>query len=242
MKNLKLQFRQLILNFKEQRNEVVHGQKPEAVHELRINVRRLLSLIWIFRQGSDFKVPAGLNRHLRELNRALGIRRELDVACRDSKKFNAAGKKIDKERARAASHLSRFLARKSQMGITRDLSKMSRKLEPYSLEGKRIKNSATKEKLRKKITYWRSHPPVTPNEWHECRIELKKVRYILEALGYAVGPLIEAQDMLGRAHDLDFLARYTEQSKKMARARKAQALKIKKVFRPAIRCALDATI
>ena len=56
-----------------------------------------------------------------------------------------------------------------------------------------------------------------PRNLHELRIELKKVRYVLEVLGWNVNPLVRLQALLGDVHDLDVLRSKVKSTKRIER-------------------------
>jgi len=66
---------------------------------------------------------------------------------------------------------------------------------------------------------------------HELRIEAKKARYVLDAVGRMGGFLKPLQDRLGRAHDLEVLQARLGRSARAARDEKRERAAARRIMR-----------
>jgi CHAD domain-containing protein len=189
------------------------------VHQLRVLCRRTTTILWLLDQALDQKPLKKARRSLRKLGRALGDKRQLDIARRDAEGYDvvipgrrrlqkkakraACAALTKKKRARLATHLEAAMTAAGH-GLAADMTEPLRALagtcEPW-LDGV----SGDREEV------------------HRLRIEMKKIRYALAACGADVAPLKALQDQLGKAHDLHILLTYVDAQGKSERAKTGRA-------------------
>jgi CHAD domain-containing protein len=169
----------------------------DGIHDLRVLVRRIRAKVWIARQLSR-----GLGRlrdELRDLGHALGERRLLDVAAIDAKSFGIDATPLGTRIAEAGDVVVRRLETRDRLAhrIADAAARVS-----ASGEDRLAKAIQSRAKRLKKAA---SRAGRGPAELHRLRIEAKKVRYLLDALGLDGSFIKPLQDRIGRAHDLEVL-------------------------------------
>ncbi len=131
-----------------------------------------------------------LSHALHELDQVLGAKRELDVALKDAVYYGFNPALIQRQRRQAKQQVVQFLKPKYQKKILGKLKKFQKKLNVESIFKDR--------------------------EMHQLRINLKKIRYILEASGQTSERLRILQSELGRLHDLQVLKKISGSNKKLS--------------------------
>lgn len=180
---------------------VLSHPSGRSLHELRLATRRLRATLWVLRHSSAHFGIKRLNRSLKSLGNRLGKVRELDVAIKDAKKYRIDSSNLEVERNRAQKQLRKVLNQKNCKHIihpliaTRNAVSQERELD-FTRVRSRLQTRLT-VKLKQHIN--------GQIELHRLRIILKKTQYALESMGQAVAPLRQLQDILGDAHDLEFL-------------------------------------
>lgn len=211
------------------RERLVQGRDDEALHDFRVALRRLRSVLRAYRPWFDDTVT-GTDRHkLRDLARATGAARDIEVqsgwlagaelkgpaadgahTLRDE--LEEARKKADRNALRAA---HRFPALADHM---------RGRFERYTgrIEAGRpvilVSTAAVTEKLARELSDdLEAHLDALrtdddPKVGHRARIEGKRLRYLIEpfadeavAAPAAIEILKRLQDDLGELHDLDVL-------------------------------------
>ncbi len=173
----------------------------EAIHDLRVLTRRLRAWAWLGQRLAPRGAFAGLRRDLRRVGRKLGARRMLDVACADaarngidasslSERGEATGRAVravlepgsSAAIAAAVRHAAHEVASADEDRLAKGLLRRARGLASAA-------RSARKGKA----------------QMHALRIEAKKARYAIEALGGDGLALAGLQRRIGHAHDLSVL-------------------------------------
>jgi CHAD domain-containing protein len=95
-------------------------------------------------------------------------------------------------------------------------------------------------RLRDRLQRAIVHPPTTNRARHLLRINVKKARYVLEATGRPVTPLVKLQDHLGRWHDLMVLSSVAGRTSQVTRARNREWMIARRLVRPALRRAIHS--
>lgn len=203
-----------------------HDGKVDAVHQARVASRRLREVVPVLGRGLDEVRLKPLRRDLRDLTRALGPVRELDVAIGMVEELPAEGPDAERLAEAWRDHLER-----RRLGPARALRKalatgprgeLDRALEAFAAartvsldeswrEGLTRRLIARAQDLRDHIE--RTGTAYHPEPLHEVRIAIKKLRYVLEITGEAglarvlrpLRTLKTAQESLGHLHDLDVL-------------------------------------
>lgn len=189
--------------------------KKKKVHELRVTLHRIRSLLEL----SSIKT-----QNLKKLDKALGKVRDLDVAIGNAKDYGIDSHELKIKRKQKSKAARRLLQDKKKK-IIKDL-----KLIPHKFENK-VNLKQTSANLKEAITQY-DHQ-LKDEELHQVRISLKKVRYLLEAVGKPVDPLRKIQDQLGEVHDLQVLSEYFDNNPHLKNDKKIKSLTARKAVKSA---------
>lgn len=204
-------------------------QKMGDVHDLRVVTRRLRVALWLIKQSASIKVPAKTRSSLRKLGRALGERRQLDVAIRDAKRYKLNASKLEPLQKKSSANLSAFLTSKKIDALAKNLGKIQQALLCYAT----INFSKPMQTLKRSLDTW-TEPPARKADLHEFRIQAKKTLYAFEMLGQPTLPLTRIKDCLGRAHDLEILGTYFKKTSRIRTDENIEIEKLRKLFRPTL--------
>lgn len=198
----------------------------EGVHQARVASRRLREVVPVLGRGLDNVRLKPLRRDLRDLTRALGPVRELDVALDmidalpfdtpEARRLRAAWRlQLGQQRAEPVRALHKTLAPDRRRLLHRRLETFASARESTDDDTWR---RALARRLAERAGDLRSRIDHTgtlfqPEPLHDVRIAVKKLRYVLEItaearlarLVVALRTLKAAQEFLGRLHDLDVL-------------------------------------
>lgn len=206
----------------------------DDVHQLRVATRRLRAALSVLRHGRDRGRFGRAQRELRSFGRALGACRSLDIAIRDARVYHVDTARLEKRRARAGAALRRALKPARVNALVTDLRRVEKVLDSVAFE----RVSAWIESLEWDVAYRLASPPRTADARHELRIELKKVRYVIESLGRRSAALPKLQDQLGREHDLIVLQSLVGRVPGAARDERRARARARALIRPALISAL----
>lgn len=193
--------------------------EPDAVHDLRVALRRCRSLAAVMEDVDPHPAWPEMRRLGRKLFRQLGELRDTQVLAEWANKLGGAG---DPVRERLLSHLGKIEAdeqqatlraaakfdQKAWKGYERILGRRVRVVPP---DGSAAQNLALERLLAAKELHLQALRTEKPEPWHASRIGVKRFRYTVESLmpeRYATWgeTLKHVQDLLGEVHDLDVLA------------------------------------
>ena len=207
------------------------GEDIESVHKMRVAVRRMRSLLRLVSNYHRSKTVANIEKRLRQIARALGAIRDLDVLILDLQQFsatlpsdaqkqaNALISRLERRRAKRRKRLNTFFDSK---GYERSLRQLERFAENTSKRERRPKRRHEPHELRhvlpsllhQCLASVRAYDTVLPasddKRLHALRVECKRLRYALEffapVLGSSVGEFLalttSMQDSLGRINDI----------------------------------------
>lgn len=198
----------------------------EGVHHARVASRRLREAVPVLGRGLDDIRLKPLRRRLRDLTRALGPVRELDVAAemlaelawptRDAQRLQRAWlTDLSRRRRPPVAVLRAALARGPVADLDESLETFVQARAASADTSWRTslahRLAARARDLRERIL--RTGARYHPEPLHEVRIATKKLRYVLEmtaearvmALARHLARLKASQEALGRLHDLDVL-------------------------------------
>lgn len=203
-----------------------HSGRVEGVHQARVASRRLREVVPVLGDGLDDVRLKPLRKDLRDLTRALGPVRELDVAAGMIEALglvhaDATGLRvlwlgrIAQQRRAPVRALVRALA----PGVR---NKLDHELDAFAVARAASSDQAWRESLAQRLTarargvrtrIARTGTLYRPEPLHEVRIATKKLRYALEItadaglarLARPLRTLKMAQETLGLLHDLDVL-------------------------------------
>ncbi len=207
------------------------GQADEAVHEMRIAIRKLRTSLQVFEEMSNFdqRQVHRLRGKLRRPGQMLGAVRDLDVLLarvHDDEAINAHGDAVMlhaalvRRRGRAWKRLMRELQGKRMRSVMAQLKRFPNGY--WSQKGNPAANSHERLRAHDAIgsIIWRRYeeirtfieevtPTATAPQLHQVRIACKHLRYVLEIFDQSSDPqwqplldmLKEAQSSLGSLQD-----------------------------------------
>ena len=201
---------------------------PEALHDFRVAVRRLRTLVRAFSGELDDAIPKKLERRVRDLGRLTTAGRDAEVQLAWLREVGGAGgarrgpglawfrTRLEDRRDRAydeirrsVPHAFRGLERRLRRRFNGALVEPTGRVAPFApaLARELRAESAT---LRQEFAIARS--PSDTDAVHGARIAVKRMRYLLEPVGDGdanarslVERLKRLQTALGELHDLQIL-------------------------------------
>ncbi len=207
------------------------GEDIESVHQMRVAIRRMRSLFNLIGAHYRRKTVMEYERGLREIARALGAIRDLDVLILDLQDFRedlppASQEALEpviallEDRRRAfrvrlnrlfdSKRYSRFLRRFQRLTKRRGRGarKLKRRETPHQL--RHVLPSLLHERLARVRAYDSVLPAADDTVLHALRVEYKQLRYALEffqpILGRSAGAFLlqvkAMQEILGRINDI----------------------------------------
>jgi len=204
-------------------------EDAEALHDFRVAIRRLRSLLRAYRDLTDDVIPRRLRRRLRRLARATNASRDLEVklAWLESERLALRPRertgerwlveRLERDRAEA-DHTALGLVARDLTSLTRALTDRLDDLPPASGLGALPYARLVADLVRELAHELEQHVSrVTgiedQEEAHDARIAGKRVRYLLEPVAASlpladelVARLKALQDLLGDMHDADVAA------------------------------------
>lgn len=179
--------------FKNIRKEVHKEPGTENVHDLRVALRRLHTLIKIYQLDPSIKV-------LKKAADRLGKVRDLDVSIENAKAFGLDAGELESDRKKQRKKVKKYFSKERQKDIEKVIRHTLKALKDKSENELQETITSYQEEIRnwKEVRLGREN-------FHQFRIALKKFRYLLESQGKEVKSLIRLQDLLGEIHDLEVL-------------------------------------
>ena len=197
---------------------LIAEQDVEALHQLRVAVRRLRSALWLFRPAVRDGKFGEFDQQLRRFTRELGAARNIDVILLSLPLNDPARNQLEDDRRRLYAKIIRKLESRTfrlfvfdlfawaHIGSWRDGKKAGAALMPFAL--RRLDRLWDRIELRAVDL-----PRRSDEERHKLRIDTKKMRYSLEFLKGPLSSLDEdrkrfadaaegVQDRLGNLNDL----------------------------------------
>lgn len=228
-------FQQEIKKFRRLLTSQTRSLSLQGVHDLRVSTRRLRAQVALIEKNSTYKLSARNENALKNLGRALGERRQWDVALKGARKFHLAEENLRRDQTQAGIKLKKVLKSKEVQVLPRDLLELERKLrtEKILIPEKQFK------KMRSELKTWLKQKRFSIEELHELRISTKKIRYAFECLDLPVEDLKELQDHLGKSHDLTVLREYFKDPKVVRKADRKERKAAEKRVRPALSSSLE---
>lgn len=238
---------------------VRQGQDIEAIHRMRVASRRLRAALPLFGPALAPRKGEAWTRTIRELTKALGAARDLDVQI-DHLQAYYLGLPSGPLRPGIRRLLLRLRQRrqKLQQAVEKALAdlvksealmEMKRKLQPIledvetpprSPALSTLSSDSIREKLEQLLLYEAFiHNPEDKEELHAMRIAAKRLRYTLEIFSplYTsemkpyLKALRQAQELLGEIHDCDVWMLYLPKFQERERRRTAHYFGTERPFR-----------
>ena len=200
-------------------DEVRTAPEPDAVHDLRVALRRCRSLAAVMEEVDPDAAWPEMRKLGRKLFRQLGELRDTQVL---EEWVNKLGNEGDPVRERLLSYLSKNEAEEKQAGL-RAAAKfdqkawkgyervLGRRVRVVPTNGPAALSLALERLLAAKELHLHALRTEKPEPWHLLRIGVKRFRYTVEALLPELyeswgEDLKHVQDLLGEVHDLDVLS------------------------------------
>ncbi|MCY3865872.1 MAG: CHAD domain-containing protein [Chloroflexi bacterium] len=207
------------------------GEDIESVHQMRVAIRRMRSLFNLIGAYYRRKAVAEYERGLREIARALGAIRDLDVLILDLQDFQrelppASQPALDPVIAILEARRSACRVRLHRLFDSKRYSRFLRRFQRLTKRAgrgeRRLKRAETPHQLRhvlplllhQRLARVKAYDTVLPaaddTTLHALRVEYKGLRYALEffqpVLGRSAGAFLSQvkamQDILGRINDI----------------------------------------
>jgi CHAD domain-containing protein len=214
--------------------QTAHAPTADHVHDLRVVTRRLRADFWVIPPQRRSTAVRRARRDLERLGEILGEQRKYDVALADAHRFHAPTTRIRRRLDAARRHVVAALRRGRRRTHLRHLRRAvrdARRLDPAVIR-------LGIARLRRRLAHALQRPPARNQTRHRLRINVKRARYLLEAAGRPVAPLVTLQDALGRWHDLMVLAEISGRTAGLAEARADAWRKAERQLRPGLRSAI----
>ncbi len=207
----------------------------EGTHELRVSTRRLCAQLGMIEKSTAHQLVVNAKNNLKKLARALGVRRQWDVALKGAHKYCLKDGKLRKGQRDAGVKLRRLLLSAGVKALPGQFAAFERTLrdEKIQIHADQLK------KMRRRLKSWLKQKKFSAKELHQLRISTKKIRYAFECMGLPVEDLKDLQDHLGKSHDLTVLSEYFDQVKSVRKANHKERHQAKKHIRPALRSGLE---
>jgi CHAD domain-containing protein len=209
----------------EELRSLPNSSDPDAIHDLRVAVRRCRSLAAVMEDVDPDPAWPKMRKVARKLFRGLGALRDAQVMEEWVKKF---GTENDSLRAQLLAALETGEKQRSADGLRvaakfdqKEWASLERRLRQrvrlVPVGGLAAECLALERFERAKELHNRALRTEKPKPWHALRIGLKRFRYTLEGLlpdHYAAWSenLKRIQDLLGDVHDLDALREMLEEN------------------------------
>ncbi len=204
------------------------------IHQLRVTTRRIQSVIWLSRNSSPDISTKTLRKSIKQLSQTLGKRRQLDVAIRDSHKYNLKNKKLILQRQSTEPDIHKATNLKHQKQLTRQIENLANKIKPMQ----NFNISKANAKLERKLTKLAQKASPDNKSLHELRIATKKARYILEAIGKRPLQIRRLQAYLGRGHDLQVLQELTRKNARIQADANSEFKRAGQILKPSLKIAM----
>ena len=226
---------------------VAGGERPDALHEFRVNLRRLRSTLQAFEPHLESRPTEQAEERLRELGSRSNAARdaEVQIAWLESRRDELsqghlpALRWLVQELAGRRDQAQANLLEKLPERFSRLRADLAKSLAGYrtwvhldspdpsptfaAVAGERLRVQAAR--LRESLGAISS--PLDSKGCHEARIEAKRLRYLLEPVARyvpegkrAVRSLKGLQDVLGEMHDLQILMQTLEAERRAHGARR----------------------
>jgi CHAD domain-containing protein len=209
------QYRIVLINVE----EAVKAADSEALHDLRIAVRRMRAILRAFSKLLKPTSAERINMDLQRLNRVLGIARDLDVWIGFCSKESVAAqftghrlwagfvahqlelRRLQQATVRRHLHGAGFSGLRLRVGrfLRAELPKAARSEPPMPLERPARRALAKNLRQVQKLAHLRHSR--SPEKIHRLRIALRRVRYLSGFFGDVLGKPV--QRLLKRAHAVE---------------------------------------
>lgn len=226
------------------------GEDIESVHKMRVATRRMRSLFKLIGAAYTPKTVTKYNRGLRDIARALGAIRDLDVLIVDLEDFHktlsdddkavmvSIIKKLDKRRAKNRATLNKLFDSSSYRKFLKKFgaftAKTGKGIAPLEREEiphqvRHVLPILLYERLGAVRAYETVLDDAEDETLHALRVEYKQLRYAVEFFEPVLGASAEKfvkevkamQDLLGRFNDISVFTDYMNHIKRLSSEQQA---------------------
>lgn len=195
--------------FKKNASDVKKNADPDSVHDLRVSIRRLKSIVYIFKEMTDGLKIGPFKKEMKKIMKPFGRLRDMHVqedllkeSVKTEKENNfiapflhQLGVKIQREEDALEDHIRKFTFDHTENLISGILSRKSitlpRKNKYKRIAERGLSYPVTRYILQESLKKCFACFPIIKNpacehEYHRLRVNIKKLRYKLEILGELV--------------------------------------------------------
>lgn len=242
---LQRQLLQLLVHIGQQRRLLLRAHHPDCLHDLRISLRSIRALLPLL------AAPAcsTLRQRWRSLAAASNPARDLEVQSALLAQLLPAHpltNQLDLAAEQARNDLQNILSGPTLDRLLLDTSRAVVRCQRLRHKQLRKRQQVLLQRLRTRLAS--IAPDSLPAQWHALRLDIKRLRYLLEASGVLpahkpaiVFSLKKMQSALGDLHDLDNLAQldgFSRQDQVQLAAARARALQHALMELPALTATL----
>lgn len=192
---------------------VSNGPTRKNVYKLRVSLRRIRSVLEVLNSNNSCYLSEEEEREFRKIFKLLGRQRDVEVAIENGKQLSFDVGPLQVLRKERQQETMAGLKPKTLFLILTALNLAAQTIRDEDLKlNDHVKN--LKADLGSDF--------VTVEEVHRFRIVLKRIRYLLEALGVPVAPFKSTQDVLGHFNDLENLQKLLGPKKLLEKALKIE--------------------
>ena len=183
----------------------------DAVHDLRVAIRRLRACLTAFPQVFRRRPAQRLRRRLRRVFRRAGAVRDADIAIEMQGELGKLDRGLVKQRKSQAKRLRRLLRKRRIRKALHHVRRLGGNLKKDRREAAGVAAAAFADQLNALLAHGRAlvAAEAEPAALHRLRIEVKKVRYAAEIFRPLLDANVEAilddlsrlQTMLGEIQD-----------------------------------------
>jgi CHAD domain-containing protein len=222
--------------------------EAEAIHRLRVSGRRLRAALPLLVADPKLRALRRVRRRLRRLVRAVGLRRDHDVALVLLRKLSAGAarrteglqRQLRDDQQRAQQQMQALLHKAHPRRLRAQLQALAREPATYEQTLERIAALARREERALRAARAKLGRRFDPEALHTERRRLRRLRYAAELQDHLLGRKSGAaealrlmQDELGDLHDAWVLAQWLQRQA----ARAPQALSLRRLQNRALQAA-----
>jgi len=212
------QVRRLLERLVFQANRAARGSSPEAIHDLRVSIRRAEQALVAFKPLLPRKAVKRIRKQLKPVLSGAGAVRDFDIAIRLLQKIDqpAAAELRREIRARRQAAERTLRARLKRLSLRARISQWFADLQLHALRSEsaaqtRLEAARSLPRLAQRF-FRAGHSALSHDsgeKLHELRIQAKKLRYTLELFVPRYGAAMEerirkiksVQNVLGKMND-----------------------------------------
>ena len=199
---------------------IFDNNDDEFLHQFRVNLRRIKSLVSIFKELFESDIYQKINSHLRDAIKATNKKRDLDIFlanlnnCEEKNDLTEFIQLLTEEQKAEEQKFKEFIKEKKIDDIIFDLEALLSENSNFYVT--RLANLPAKEYIKNTINYLykktmkaikKLDNQTKLEEFHKVRIKIKKIRYLINTFKVYSSKkqkksLTKYQDIFGELNDL----------------------------------------